>query len=184
MGQPKGCVAWNKGTRGLQEAWNKGIPCSQETIGKIRISKLGKRSKLKGTNRTPESIAKMRRTCSERPWIRYGPKGKLWTLARRKAQESFKPKPKAPIIINGKPYHPMWEDIRKKVYRRDKWLCQECGVHCYSKNNARKIQCHHIDYDIDNNVLSNLITLCASCHMKTNFKRNDWIAHYKKKIGV
>ena len=33
---------------------------------------------------------------------------------------------------------------------------------------------HHIDYDKKNNSKKNLITLCRSCHAKTNFKRKEW----------
>lgn len=86
---------------------------------------------------------------------------------------------KKPFVVSGKEYHPYWSEIRKKVYERDKWVCQECGESCNRKNG---IACHHIDYDIANNDLSNLITLCSSCHAKTNFKREDWINHYKTKM--
>ena len=37
-GKAVGLDPWNKGTTGLQEAWNKGIPCSEETKQKIRDS--------------------------------------------------------------------------------------------------------------------------------------------------
>ena len=79
---------------------------------------------------------------------------------------------------NGREYHPMWNEIRKLVYKLDKWICQECGQKCGRKNG---IACHHIDYDITNNDFSNLITLCTSCHSKTNFKREDWIIRYKNR---
>ena len=65
------------------------------------------------------------------------------------------------------------------LYKRDGWICQECGVHCHNEN---KIQCHHIDYDTTNNDLSNLITLCSGCHAKSNYKRLDWMNHYKNKM--
>ena len=47
-------------------------------------------------------------------------------------------------------------------------------------SNGNRINAHHIDYDITNNDLSNLITLCTKCHMKTNYKRENWISYYKK----
>lgn len=28
----------------------------------------------------------------------------------------------------------------------------------------------------------NLITLCASCHAKTNFNKDDWISYYRNKL--
>jgi len=193
MGQPKGCIAWNKGKVGVQKAWNKGIPCRTETKEKLSLAKLGKPSGKKGLKCSPETIEKMK-IASRRQTNKRGPKGKPWSLARIKAQETKTGKPyvkgerrtynkrgpRKPVIKNGKEYHPLWHELRKLVYKRDGWLCQECGVHCNGKNKTA-IACHHIDYDISNNDLSNLITLCASCHCKTNFRRENWIIHYREK---
>lgn len=67
-----------------------------------------------------------------------------------------------------------WHKIRMRVYKRDNFTCQCCGVKCISKNKAMRtgedtdkiIQCHHIEsYDINqDNSLDNLTTLCISCH--------------------
>jgi hypothetical protein len=38
---------------------------------------------------------------------------------------------------------------------------------------------HHIDYDKKNNDERNLITLCISCHSKTNANREYWIEYLK-----
>lgn len=58
-----------------------------------------------------------------------------------------------------------WEDIRKAVYKRDGYRCQVCGKHCKRK----EIQAHHIHpyRETFDNSLENLITLCNSCHAKT-----------------
>lgn len=57
---------------------------------------------------------------------------------------------------------PEWKWIRSQVYKRDKWRCRRCDVHCEKGN----IQCHHIrPYRFSrNNAQRNLITLCKSCH--------------------
>ena len=67
--------------------------------------------------------------------------------------------------------NPVWKIIRKKVYKRDNWTCQICGIHCGNEEKS-KIQCHHIiPYRItQDNSESNLITLCASCHGKEEHK--------------
>ncbi len=106
-------------------------------------------------------------------------RGKPWTEARRKAQP-----PKKSVIKGNKEYHPNWHGIRKQIYELHSWTCQECGIKCVGKDGKshKKIQCHHIDYDIKNNNPSNLITLCASCHMKTNFNREDWQNYFKTKL--
>jgi hypothetical protein len=38
---------------------------------------------------------------------------------------------------------------------------------------------HHIDYNKENNDKENLITLCHSDHMKTNFNRDQWQEYFK-----
>ena len=78
-----------------------------------------------------------------------------------------------------------WDEIRFNVYKRDNWICQECGI---KTTNARPfskttICCHHIDYDKENNKENNLITLCCSCHSKTNFEREDWTKYFSEKVG-
>ena len=65
-----------------------------------------------------------------------------------------------------------WVRIRRRVYERDGYTCQRCGVKCISRsdyngeNGGEIIQAHHISgyEDESDNELDNLITLCASCH--------------------
>lgn len=59
-----------------------------------------------------------------------------------------------------------WKARAKECYARDAWTCQECGVHC---RNKVKIQAHHVVPRIQggSDDLDNLITLCASCHTRT-----------------
>ncbi len=56
-----------------------------------------------------------------------------------------------------------WHKIRKRIYERDNWTCQICGVHGGKKN---KLHCHHIvPYRVSqDNSEENLISLCAKCH--------------------
>lgn len=89
-------------------------------------------------------------------------------------------KVKKPLYMRHNVYSPDWNVIRKIIYKRDNWTCQECGIKCHNST-KHKIQCHHIDYDTTNNNAENLITLCASCHMKTNFKRKDWTQYFLKR---
>ena len=68
-----------------------------------------------------------------------------------------------------------WTSLLKHSIRtRDCFVCQIC------KKNGYIV--HHIDYNKFNNNLDNLITLCQSCHMKTNFKREYWIKYFNNKI--
>ncbi len=57
-----------------------------------------------------------------------------------------------------------WSKIRRLVYERDNYTCQRCGK--LMKNSKEAFHIHHIVPFLDSfdNSLSNLITLCKSCH--------------------
>lgn len=53
-----------------------------------------------------------------------------------------------------------FQKLRPEILERDDYTCQCCGF------KAKKWQeVHHIDNDHSNNKLSNLVTVCALCHM-------------------
>jgi hypothetical protein len=62
--------------------------------------------------------------------------------------------------------------LKNKIRKRDDCRCQEC------KNKIGEMVIHHIDYNKKNNQENNLITLCRSCHSKTNFNRKDWKKYF------
>ena len=64
---------------------------------------------------------------------------------------------------------------RAKIYERDAHTCQNPKCERCSS----KLDTHHIDYDKKNNAEQNIISLCTSCHTKTNFNRNMWKEFYK-----
>lgn len=65
-------------------------------------------------------------------------------------------------------------ELKTEIRKRDKFVCQVCGKNGYDV--------HHIDYVKKNCIEQNLITLCRSCHAKTNFNREHWQAFFKSKI--
>lgn len=70
-----------------------------------------------------------------------------------------------------KKYGAEWtRSLRKSIRERDNYECHICG--------GKGIDVHHIDYDKFNNLASNLITLCHSCHTKTNTDRGRWKKHF------
>lgn len=82
------------------------------------------------------------------------------------------------------PYGKEWSpELRSQIRKRDCYKCQECG---YTEDNLRcRLSIHHIDFNKKNNNPDNLISLCKSCHTKTNFNRENWIEYYKqKRFGV
>ena len=77
-------------------------------------------------------------------------------------------------------YSKDWTDtLRLSIRERDGFVCQECGIHQDEiVGRFKKLDVHHIDYDKKNCNPNNLITLCKSCHFKTNYNREYWITYF------
>lgn len=67
--------------------------------------------------------------------------------------------------------------IKESIRIRDHRQCQICGKS--EKNYYRKLDIHHIDYNKNNLDPENLISLCDSCHTKTNYNRDIYIEFFK-----
>jgi len=57
--------------------------------------------------------------------------------------------------------------LKESIKARDSYKCRLCGK-------EDKLYIHHIDYNKLNTDTTNLISLCLSCHIKTNYNRNCW----------
>ena len=72
-------------------------------------------------------------------------------------------------------YSTAWtEELKTEIRKRDYFVCQLCGLKGYIV--------HHIDYDKTNCKKDNLVTLCVSCHMKTNFNRKTWHEYFVEMV--
>lgn len=63
---------------------------------------------------------------------------------------------------------------------RDKYI-SENGVWnsgCPQTECIKKLSIHHIDYNKNNTNSNNLISLCNSCHSKTNYNKKYWINYF------
>jgi len=82
--------------------------------------------------------------------------------------------------ISFEPHNPSFNKaLKEQIRQRDNYQCQDCGI--LQKDLGRKLDVHHIDYDKKNDDPMNLISLCKSCHMKTNYNKEDWIDYYQGK---
>lgn len=70
------------------------------------------------------------------------------------------------------------KELKELIRQRDNYQCQLCGM--LEIENIRKLHIHHINYDKKNCSPSNLISLCTSCHIKTNYNREYWINYFLK----
>jgi len=76
-------------------------------------------------------------------------------------------------------YCALWsnKDFKNAVFYRDNHICQ--NPYCYKISNT--ICIHHIDYDKQNCISSNLITLCGSCNARAN-KDRKWHTEWYQTI--
>lgn len=69
------------------------------------------------------------------------------------------------------PYSLNWtETLRRSIRERDHYTCQICGA----PQGDVVLDVHHVDYNKANCSPDNLISLCHSCHAKTNYNRQHW----------
>jgi hypothetical protein len=164
-------IPWNKGKTGIY---------SEETKKKQSESKKGKKNPFFGKKHTETYKQKMRILTVGKPKS---------VEARKKMSESKKKsghKPPSRLGMKGEkcgktwkggisnnPYPPAWtKELKQAIRQRDVFVCRVCSAY-------PSTQVHHIDYDKNNCEPENLITLCKSCHAKTNQKRDYWINYFK-----
>lgn len=161
----------------ISEYW-KGKACSEETKKKISVANSGKGRPPELRKRLSKSL-KLYYTNNESVW-----KGRKHTeKSKQKMSKSLKGiyiKEKASNWrggISSLPYSVEWDRwLREEIKERDNHICQ--NPKCEGISDILDI--HHIDYNKENNEKNNLITICKSCHGKTQFKRKYWVWYYKK----
>jgi uncharacterized membrane protein YccC len=92
-------------------------------------------------------------------------------------------------MYNGS-YPPDWDARRKSVYRRDDWTCTNCGTKSGPHAGRKGVPLHaHHEHPLSqggSNHLSNLTTLCESCHnqehdhdITAEMDRYTWLSRVK-----
>lgn len=78
------------------------------------------------------------------------------------------------------------ESLKEFIRKRDDYECQNC--HMTEEENiiirGRVLDVHHIDYNKDNCLESNLITLCNQCNVRANYNRDYWQVYFKEKLDA
>lgn len=85
--------------------------------------------------------------------------------------------------ISPNPYPLEYRRIRESIRIRDDYTCQLCSRIGQQKN-GKKLDVHHIDYNIKNSNPKNLITLCHICNreVSTIDEREVWIRIFQRRI--
>lgn len=73
-------------------------------------------------------------------------------------------------------YDGFTKSLKEQIRKRDRRRCQLCG----KKRVFRKLDVHHINYVKHDNRPINLVSLCHSCHPKTNYDRQYWKRYFQK----
>ncbi|MFA5442048.1 MAG: NUMOD3 domain-containing DNA-binding protein [Candidatus Paceibacterota bacterium] len=151
---------------------------SKETREKLSQNHKGKHPSKETREKRSQSLKDKKRSPFSKEWrkrMSESQKGKhLSGETRKKLSQSHKGEKHWNWQggISFEPYSVDWtEDLKRAIRKRDKYTCQICG-----KEPA--IIVHHIDYDKRNCNPDNLITLCESCHCKTNYNREYWINYF------
>lgn len=73
--------------------------------------------------------------------------------------------------ISGEDYgHQFTDELKKSIRVRDQYTCRIC------RENGHVV--HHVNYVKFDCSKENLVTLCVSCHARTNFNREQWIEFF------
>lgn len=73
--------------------------------------------------------------------------------------------------MNSDLYPPNWDQIATAIKAAAQWVCQDCGMQCRRPGepfdtHRRTMSVHHVDHNPPNCEPSNLLALCAACHLK------------------
>lgn len=105
-----------------------------------------------------------KKTCSCGKIIDEGTKCSCRKVAKRNYMKEYQRQNKGDPLKTTR-----WTKMRKKILKRDKYLCQRC-LHKYSELNSNELQVHHIRSRKNHPELmfdeDNLMTLCKTCNLQ------------------
>ncbi|MHA1302297.1 MAG: NUMOD3 domain-containing DNA-binding protein [Candidatus Heimdallarchaeaceae archaeon] len=219
----RGNKPWNKGTKGIMNAWNKGKKCPQiskgltgkklseghrkKVIKNLRIPIEGIRQKGQfkegnvpwnwGKPRSEETKRKIREKLKGQiPWMKgrhhseeSKKKNKIAHLGKKQSKETIlKRIKKGEEHYNwqgGKSFEPYDRTFNNKfkraIRKRDNQICMLCGIH--REKLKRVLDVHHVNYNKLLSIPENCISLCNSCHVKTNFNRKHWTKFFQNLLA-
>ena len=71
--------------------------------------------------------------------------------------------------------------FKRAIRKRDNQICMLCGIHREKLNKALGV--HHVNYNKEMSILQNCLSLCNSCHTKTNSNRKYWISFFQSLLS-
>ena len=151
-----------------------GHSVSEITRKKISLAKVG-------IKRTDEQRKRMSDASKGKP--------KPWMIGRQPSEETRRKLSEAHKKLigelscnwqGGKSFEPYSKEFNRRfkmlIRERDEFTCQVCA------NKDCKLDIHHIDYNKKNNEPYNLVSLCKTCHGKTNGNRQKMEYFFKHRL--
>mgnify|MGYP001383988056 CR=1 FL=1 len=74
--------------------------------------------------------------------------------------------------ISKKHYKSFYKKLKDEIRNRDDYMCMLCKISELELGYTLSI--HHIDYNKENSIPENLISLCKKCNSLVNFGREEW----------
>ena len=110
-------------------------------------------------------------------------------MGKKQSKETIEKRRLSMLGKNAGDKNPMWNGgtsknnyslefkrMRHQIRERDNYICQLCLRN--ETTLLQELHIHHIDYNRNNNIKSNLISLCKSCHSKTIANRGFWLDYF------
>jgi len=171
----------------LSDSWIYEKHITDKRNKKIKES-LKKRRNILGYVNSPESRKKMSKSAIGRKMLEEtknkiskslkGRKQSVEQIEKRVSKLRGENSPQWKGGISYEKYTIDWtETLKKSIRERDHYICQICNN---QYNEGKEFAIHHIDYDKQNCNPDNLLTLCNSCHSKTNYNREKWIEYFNR----
>jgi DNA-directed RNA polymerase subunit RPC12/RpoP len=152
----KFCSTW------CHDEWQRYDPDSKLLCLKRRKRKIIKCLICKKEFEVKLSHVKIRKNCSYKCLAKYRSK-----FIRKENHPSWKGG------LSFLPYPPVFDDkLKDRIRERDGNKCYLCGK--TEEMEGQKLNVHHIDYDKNNCLETNFITLCRICNIKVNTNRECW----------
>jgi len=167
-----GSIPWNKGMIGI-------VKSSDETKKKISLANMGREHSEETRKKISESHKGLKHgDGAKRKMSEYRTGLKLSEETKRKMSQSRMGRERGGI--SHITYPADWtQTLKQSIRERDNYVCQECGIHQDELEGWNKrLDVHHIDYDKNNCNPTNLVSLCRSCHAKTNADRDSWFNYF------
>lgn len=195
VAKEKGFGKWSKGRQHSEESKKKmseakkGWKMSEKSKHKLSISKMGQNSGSKSHLWKGGKIKSSCKECGKEFYHKKSRKGIFCSRSCKWKNNEWRKNQFKDVKRDnfgeknhnwrgGKSFEPYplnWnETLKRSIRERDHYSCRIC----LKQQESYAFHVHHIDYNKNNCNPNNLITLCKSCHTKTNFNREKWKEYF------